>query len=163
MGSSAQSFTEYGAALVVDLVPSHRLLALVLALHAAAALPALLWPHLQAFVRIGWIMGVGALCYRELTRHGWARPDAFVHRLGRAIDGRWFFEVRGTRYIGAILTDRLVGPGLCVLRLSTPGIARTLVVLADATDEASHRRLRAALLAPQSFADGRKVPLSRRR
>lgn len=164
MRSSAQSFTGYGTApLIVDLVPSHRLLGLVLAVHAAAALPAVLWPHLLASLRIGWIMTVGALCYRELLRQGWTRSDAFVHRFGRAVDGRWFFEVRGARYIGANLTDRLVGPGLCVLRLSAPGMIRTLVVLTDATDEASHRRLRAALLAPQPSADGRKVPPSLRR
>lgn len=163
MASSAQSFTGYGAALVIDLVPSRRLLGLVLAIHAAAALPALLWPHLLASFRIGWIMVVGALCYRELARHGWARPGAFVHRLGRTVDGCWFFEARGTRYIGANLTYRLVGPGLCVLRLSTPGITRTLAVLTDATDEVSHRRLRAALLAPQPSTAGLKMPPSLRR
>lgn len=163
MENSAQSFTGYGAALIVDLVPSYRLLGLVLAVYAAAALPALLWSHLIASVRMGWIIVVGALCYRELTRQGWACPNTFVHRLGRTTDGHWFFETRGTRYIGAILTDRLVGPGVCVLRLSTPGFARTLVVFTDATDEVGHRRLRAALLAPQSSADGRRAlpPLGR--
>lgn len=148
MENSVQSFTGYGTVLVVDLVPSRRLLGLVLALHAAAVLPALLWPQLAVSIRVGWVIVVGALCYRELTRHGWARPSAFVHRFGRAVDNHWFFEVRGARYIGAGLTDRLVGPGLCVLRLSTPGTARTLVVFTDATDRASHRRLRAVLLAP---------------
>ncbi|MDN5850853.1 MAG: hypothetical protein L0H63_14650 [Nitrococcus sp.] len=107
---------------------------------------------------MAWILAVGALCYRELARLGWARPHTFVHRFGRSSDGDWYFEAGGNRYNGAILTDRLAGPGFCVLRLSTPRLARTLVVLGDATDKASHRRLRAALLAPQPSADGRTPP-----
>lgn len=154
MASSARSSAGFGAALVINQTPSYRLLGVVLALHMAAALPALLWPDLSVPVRIGWLMAVGALCYRELTRHGWASPGAFVSRFGRNADGYWFFESGGIRHNGAILTDRLVGPGLCVLRLSAPGAARTLVVFTDATDEGSHRRLRAALLAPQLSTDG---------
>lgn len=162
MESSARSFTGYGTTLIVNLMPSRRLLGLIIALHAAAMLPALLWPNLFPAFRIGWIAAVGVLCYRELTRHGWARPGAFVYRFGHSADGRWFFEFQGTRYTGAILTDRLVGSGLCVLRLATPGVARTLIVLTDATDEASHRRLRAVLLTSQS-PGGRMVPPSLRR
>lgn len=163
MGSCAQSSSGYGVALVVDLAPSYRLLGLVLSVYAAAALPALLWPPLTAPARIAWLMAVGALFYRELTRLGWARPNTFVHRFGRRSDGHWYFEAGGNRYTRAILTDRLVGSGFCVLRLSTPRLARTLVVFSDATDKASHRRLRSALLAPQPSADGWKLPPPARR
>lgn len=149
MNSSAPSSAIYGAALVVDVVPSRRLFGLVLALSAAAALPALLWSDLAVAVRVGWFVVIVALCYRELTRQGWAHPNAFVHRFGRTGAGHWFFETRSIRHNEAVLTDRLVGPGVCVLRLSTPSFARTLVVPTDATDGVSHRRLRVALLVLQ--------------
>ena len=148
MKSSAPSFTGCEAALVVELVPSRRLLGLVLALHALAMLPALLWSELAVAARVGWVTLVAALCYRELTRHGWARPDTFVHRLGRTSDGHWFFETNGARHVEAVVSDRLVAPGVCVLRLASAVHARTVVVPTDATDRASHRRLRAALLTP---------------
>ncbi|MCO6439952.1 MAG: hypothetical protein J5I81_02460 [Nitrococcus mobilis] len=149
MNDSVPSSAVCGAVLVVDVVPSRRLFGLVLALYAAAALPALLWSDLAVAVRIGWFVVIVALCYRELIRQGWARPSTFVHRFGRTGAGHWFFEACGVRYGEAVLTDRLVGPGVCVLRLSTPRFTRTLVVPTDATDEVSHRRLRAMLLAPQ--------------
>lgn len=150
MRNSAPSFTGCEAVLIVELMPSHRLLGLVLALHAVALLPALLWSELAVAARIGWVTVVGALCYRELTRHGWARPETFVHRLGRMSDGYWFFEANGIRHGEAVVSDRLVAPGVCVLRLASPEQARTVVVPTDATDQASHRRLRAALLSPHS-------------
>ncbi len=149
MIDSAPSSTICGAVLVVDVAPSRRLFGLVLVLYAAAALPAVLWSGLAVAVRVGWFVVIVALCYRELARQGWARPNTFVYRFGRTGAGHWFFEACGVRYSEAVLTDRLVGPGVCVLRLSTPSLARTLVVPTDATDEVSHRRLRAALLTLQ--------------
>ena len=146
MRNSVSSSSGCGTALVVEVVPSPRLLGLVVALYALAMLPALLWSELVLSGRIGWIALVSILGYRELTRHGWARPEAFVHRLGRSGDGYWFFEVGGTRFAEAIVSDRLVAPGLCVLRLTSPEQTRTVVLPTDATDPASHRRLRAALL-----------------
>lgn len=146
MRNSASSSSGCGTALVVEVMPSPRLLGLVVALYTLAMLPALLWSELALSYRLGWVTLVGALGYRELRRHGWARPAAFVHRLGRTGDGYWFFEVGGTRFAEAIVSDRLVAPGLCVLRLTSPQHSRTVVLPTDATDPASHRRLRAALL-----------------
>lgn len=155
--------TRYDTALIIDLVPSRRLLGLILTIYVLAALPALLLPGLLPSLRLIWVILVGSLGYRELTQHGWIRPGRFVRRLGRRMDGSWFFEDDAGCSHGTVLRYHLAAPWLCLLQLSSGGARRVLLVPPDATDTESHRRLRAALLAPQPSAEGLTVPPAMRR
>lgn len=163
MRSLARLSARYGTALIIDLVPSKRLLGLILIIYGLAALPVLLWPGLLPSRQFIWVTLVGILGYRELARHGWARPGRFVHRLGCGADGSWFFEDDAGRTHGAVLSYRMAAPWLCLLQLSSGGATRTLLIAADATDSESHRRLRAALLASQPSAEGWTAPPAMRR
>ncbi|PWG63756.1 protein YgfX [Spiribacter halobius] len=121
------------------------MLVAILLVHAAAAAPALLLHSLGPGWRLLWLAAVLTELVLTLRRHhsGFSGAPGLIGRDG---SGSWWLKDGAGRRWQGELRDRLVHPGLCVLRFGRGPGARTVVVPADACSPEQHRRLRAALL-----------------
>ncbi|MGB5062377.1 MAG: protein YgfX [Candidatus Competibacter sp.] len=109
------------------------------------------------WVKAGLLTGIGLSLAWTGYRYGWRRGGGFITRV-ELLDGRWRLETGdGARYL-ARLTGGYAHPGIVVLnfRLES-GWRRSLVLLPDAVDSETLRRLR-VWLRTRRDEDGSEPP-----
>lgn len=128
----------------VDLKPSRRLGAALVAAHGAAALT-LLPLALPAWAKVLIALCIAASLCHALWRHAWLRSAASVTAIEVREGAGAGVEMRGGEcHEARVLGTTYVSAALCVVNLRIAGrlLARHAVVVSDNVDAESFRRLR---------------------